>query len=778
MKLQELIEDPLKDRMLALARVLWVALLVYTIGYYLASVPIHFRQLQLIVQTPQLWMQLTYGEAIALRGIGLSMQFFAAYFVIYETLVVILFVTVAVFVFWSRRNDGMAIFASGVAILYGVTSVPSIQALSAGRFMSHIQVDLLMALGLGFPLLLFYIFPDGKFVPAWTRWLAVFWVSWVIVSAFFPAINPDRLVYPLPFVIKSAWYSTGIIAQIYRYLRKATRLQRQQTKWVVSGFIAVFAGFFLFNLPFMMIEPIHQPGLTRVLYVMTGYPLLVLIPSLLVPVSIGFAVLRYKLWDIDILINQALVYTVLTGMLALFYFSIVIVLQGLFSTLTGQNRAGIVTVISTLSIAAMFVPLRTRIQYGIDQRFFRSKYNAAKILAAFSANLRDEIDLARLIERLEQVIFDTMQPAYILTWLKNKSGFKVYGLGEEPPGEIPYNDTLVETLSRSKGLLIVDEQELESPYLQQLKTHRAKAIIPLISRGELIGWNTLGARLSGQDYAQSDRRLLDTLASQAAPPVQVAHLLLKQKAEALERERFANELALARDIQQTLLPKSLPSLPGWQFAAHYQPARSVGGDFYDFLALPDGRLGVFIGDVTDKGIPAALVMAETRSVLRSLAQELVSPGKVFELANNRLDPDIPENMFVTCLYLLLDPAMGQITWANAGHDLPMQWKGDEICELKATGMPLGLMPGMRYDEKEAILHPGECLLLFTDGLVEGHNPAREMFGIPRVKEAFLKHAGEGDGLIPALLAELNAFTGPQWQQEDDVAIVVLKRLAG
>src|SRR5690242_7287114 len=135
-------------------------------------------------------------------------------------------------------------------------------------------------------------------------------------------------------------------------------------------------------------------------------------------------------------------------------------------------------------------------------------------------------------------------------------------------------------------------------------------------------------------------------------------------------------MRIARLIQQTLLPKELPALPGWNVAAYYQPARAVGGDFYDFLALGDGQLGMVIGDVTDKGVPAALVMATTRSILRTAAQGETSPGHVLQQANNLLCPDIPPKMFVTCLYAILDPEPGRIRYANAGHDLPYQRHAD------------------------------------------------------------------------------------------------------
>jgi serine phosphatase RsbU (regulator of sigma subunit) len=185
-------------------------------------------------------------------------------------------------------------------------------------------------------------------------------------------------------------------------------------------------------------------------------------------------------------------------------------------------------------------------------------------------------------------------------------------------------------------------------------------------------------------------------------------------------------------IQQQLLPKELPTLPGWRIAAYYQPARAIGGDFYDFLELPDGQLALVAGDVTDKGIPAALVMTTTHSIFRGDAPGLVSPGAVLERANNRLYSAIPAHMFVTCLYAKLDPVTGRLRYANAGHNLPYVATADGVTELRATGMSLGAMPDMTYEENETYLSPGDCILLNSDGLAEAHNSAGEMFGFPRL----------------------------------------------
>jgi anti-sigma regulatory factor (Ser/Thr protein kinase) len=257
----------------------------------------------------------------------------------------------------------------------------------------------------------------------------------------------------------------------------------------------------------------------------------------------------------------------------------------------------------------------------------------------------------------------------------------------------------------------------------------------------------------------------------------VAQLVRQQEAEVRNRERLEQELRVAQLIQQQFLPKEVPKLPGWQIAAYYQPARVVGGDFYDFIELGDGQIGLVVGDVTDKGVPAALVMATTHSILRGEAPRLHSPGEVLKHANDRLYPEIPARMFVTCLYAVLEPATGRLRYANAGHNLPYLRSGDQVHELRATGMPLGLMPDMSYEENETTLAPGESLLLHSDGLAEAHAVDREMYGFPRLMRLVCSHEG-GGRLIDALLGDLRDFTGEAWEQEDDITLVTLQRSGG
>ena len=356
---------------------------------------------------------------------------------------------------------------------------------------------------------------------------------------------------------------------------------------------------------------------------------------------------------------------------------------------------------------------------------------------------------------------------------------------EEAPGmqpvevidlNLPPSDPLAAYLLSVSGVVEVDRLNLDSPALRQLKENQVKLIVPLVSQGELIGLLNLGPRRSEQEYSTDDRRLLNTLATQAAPALRVAQLVQQQQAEARQLERIEQELRVARVIQQTLLPKEVPQLDGWEISALWQPARAVSGDFYDFFSFQDGRLGLVIADVTDKGVPAALVMATTRSILRSATERWDSPGEILFQANNLLCPDIPPNMYVTCLYAVLDPANGQLKYANAGHPPPYQRCSDQVIELRARGMPLGLMPEMVYEEKETTLASGDSVFFYSDGLVEAHNPQEAMFGFPHLRQTLADNQCPED-LVQCLLGELDDFTGPDWVQEDDVTFLTLQRFA-
>lgn len=339
--------------------------------------------------------------------------------------------------------------------------------------------------------------------------------------------------------------------------------------------------------------------------------------------------------------------------------------------------------------------------------------------------------------------------------------------------EIDDGDPLLDFLQTAPGPLEIATLPQFSPAVQRMQAQGVRVVVPLITSGELVGVIALGARRSERTYTRTDKRLLDSLARYAAPALRLGQLMREQEAEARERERVDQELHVAQLVQQQFLPHELPELRGWQLSAFYRPAATIGGDFYDLIELDDGRIMVVEGDVTGHGVPAALVMASTHALLRSTAGVTKRPGEVLRRVNELLVPQIPANMFVTCLALVIDLETGRTQFANAGHNLPYIRRGDKVIQLEARGMPLGLMLDSAYDEIDTMIETDDLILLYSDGITEQHNVAGEMFGLERT-EALVGEATSGDDLIDRSVAKLTAFSGDN-QQEDDITLVTLHR---
>jgi serine phosphatase RsbU (regulator of sigma subunit)/predicted ester cyclase len=345
--------------------------------------------------------------------------------------------------------------------------------------------------------------------------------------------------------------------------------------------------------------------------------------------------------------------------------------------------------------------------------------------------------------------------------------------GQEPDREDYLRGIAAFHAALSPGRLIIEDQVAGND-----KVVTRFIVHAIHDGGELMGVAPTGRELTNRAIVV--HRIVEGKIAEEWGMGTIGATLRKQRLEQeiSERERVEQELGVARRIQQASLPEKVPELEGWQISPFYRPAREVGGDFYDFFELEDGQLGLVVGDATGKGVPAALVMASARSMLRAIAQALgsSSPGDVLRRVNDVLVTDIPPNMFVTCFCAILEPGSGSLTYANAGHDLPyvLRGSGGECEELRARGMPLGIMPGMSYEEKETTLNNGEAALLYSDGLVEAHDPKGEMFGFPRLRELIAEHR-EKRSLGDSLLEELYSFVGEGWKQEDDITLLTLRR---
>jgi hypothetical protein len=405
----------LQGRWLLLARVGWVALVILTLGIFFASLPVYIA----LQQTPCAGAACAYGIGLTpeqvgvLKGMGLSPVAYAAYYVAFTLAIMVVCLGVSIVIAWRRSDDGMAMLVALMLVTLGTFAVTSTVPTSP----SPLQVpnECLYFLALSLLVLVFLLFPSRQFVPRWTRWTIVVFLVGQVPYTFFP--HASFTLNALGYFILLGESAILVVVQLYRYRRVSSPLQRQQTKWVVFGFavpITVFVGGTVLYLIFPALAESHSPYGAPYQLALNAISTFL---TLLIPLSFGFAMLRNRLWEIDVLINRTLVYGVLTAILTAVYVGLVIGLTALLHGIISQ-ASGVASVISTLAIYFLFQPLRRRIQRIIDRRFYRSKYDAAKIIEAFSATLRNEVDLEQLREHLLAVVQETIQPAHVSLWLR------------------------------------------------------------------------------------------------------------------------------------------------------------------------------------------------------------------------------------------------------------------------------------------------------------------------------------------------------------------------
>jgi hypothetical protein len=411
---------PLSGHRLFLARLGWLAVFVVTIGLFFAHTPAHYDSL-ISFSDPELD---TATVRANLESADISIERYATYLLGISVASALVWVVVGTVIFWRRSDNWMALFASMCLITNGIFGLPggSAEALANQYSTAWLPVQLLALFSTVSIYTFVLIFPNARFVPRWTRWAVIFFAVHDVFYYLFPnsIFNIAKSFYLLDFVVLLIAVCIAIGSQLYRYRYVSTPVERQQTKWVVFGVVSASLGVLTLEVPISG-SPLGQFSPLHALAIEAG----LFSSQLLIPLSIGVAIIHDRLWDIDVVINRTLVYGALTAMLALVYFGGVAATEAIFRVLTGQEQQPqLAVVISTLVIAGLFNPLRRGIQYLIDRRFYRRKYDARKTLEAFSAKLRDETDLHALTEDLVGVVRETMQPTHVSLWLRPEAGAK------------------------------------------------------------------------------------------------------------------------------------------------------------------------------------------------------------------------------------------------------------------------------------------------------------------------------------------------------------------
>ncbi len=398
-------------------RVVWVSLVVFTAALFIIAIPQRFAQLRTPTPTgDDALVILSLTEAALLQQHGIPITAYAGYFIALETIFAAIFALIGIAIVLRKPDEPLAFFASATLVTFGVLIPGTIRVLDIPASSFELPVHLIQVIGWISFFTCLYVFPDGRFVPRAMRLILIPFGIWGIAWIFIPAANAFNWDLPHALLAFGAVFASGVLVQGYRYRYISNHVERLQTRWVVLGFAAAAVGTFAFLIPPLAMPPLRESGLPRVAFHIVGITVFA-ISILLMPLSLDFAIRRYRLWAIDPIINRALVYVSVTATLVLVYAVSIIVLQSLAYALMGNYRSGIAAVVSTLLIAALFNPLRARIQNVIDRRFYRRKYDAARALEAFGASLRSQVDLEHLTDDMLRIVEDTMQPAHQSVWL-------------------------------------------------------------------------------------------------------------------------------------------------------------------------------------------------------------------------------------------------------------------------------------------------------------------------------------------------------------------------
>jgi len=524
----------------------------------------------------------------------------------------------------------------------------------------------------------------------------------------------------------------------------------------------------------------------------------VLIPCFLMlalfPITLAYVIVVQRALDVRVVIRQGLRYALArrtVRALQIILFAVVILGALMLATDPSRNRPQKIQAMAWGVIGAVLVSRGgERLRGWVDRRFFREAYNAEQILRELSDQVRTMVETGPLLETVAKQISGSMHVPRVAMLVKDDGHYgAAYALGfEEPPGIVFETSAgTVEQLKRQREPLrvyfddpdswIYREPSVKESERQQLQRLDTQLLLPLAFKDKLIGFMSLSPKKSEEPYSTSDVQLLDSVATQAGLALENSHLTEAIASEVAQRERLNRELEIAREVQERLFPQNYPPVPGLDYAGRCRPALGVGGDYYDFLELADGCLGIGIGDISGKGIPAALLMASLQASLRG---QTISGGsdlaKLMSNVNRLIFDTSPSNRYATFFYGQYEPATRQFTFVNGGHNPPMVFRNGDVLRLEDGGPVVGLFKAARYSQAKLELAAGDVLLLYTDGISEAMNAADEEWGEERMIEAVRAcQSRPALEMIDDLMGAADAFVAGA-PQHDDMTIMVVKVL--
>jgi sigma-B regulation protein RsbU (phosphoserine phosphatase) len=509
------------------------------------------------------------------------------------------------------------------------------------------------------------------------------------------------------------------------------------------------------------------------------------------PITLAYVILVDRAMDVRVAVRQGLKYAATRGAIRVLVFAILVgVLWTAYRLVSdpNANRPRQLQAIALGMAAVVVVPRGAeKLFRWTDRRFFREAYDAERVLTELSDEVRTIVETDTLLDTVLERIGTTLHVERLAVYLREGEGFvpsRFRGYDLLPAVTVKPLVENLRAVATSGKAIRVRHDDPESPIRRSALQEEVRAaldrlgvelVLPLLGKRDVLGFVTLGPKKSEEPYSASDAKLLGSVAAQTGLALENSRLTATVAHEIARRERMSREIEIARDVQTKLFPQRMPAIPGVDCAGACRPAQGVGGDYYDFLALPGGKLGVALGDVAGKGIPAALLMASLQASLRG--QRLSGPSDLAHMMTNmnRLIFDSsPENRYATFFYGELDPATHRMDYVNAGHNAPMIFRASgELERLKATGPVIGLVDGGRYEQRSTTLAPGDMLVVYSDGISEAMNTADEEWGEEKLAASVRERRdGASQTLIAHLFERADAFAAGAIQHDDMTLVVV------
>ena len=511
------------------------------------------------------------------------------------------------------------------------------------------------------------------------------------------------------------------------------------------------------------------------------------LPLIIFPATIAYAIAKHNLFDVDVYIKRAVGYVIMTAIIVCVYLGISIPLN----VIAGQYeiaKSQAFPILFTLGVILIFNPLYTRVQAFVDRIFFRKEYDYSKIVDKISGAITSEINLGEILKQLVATFIDEMfiDTSSVMLLDSAGTGYKVYMADGERRMDVEEialkrSEPLVKIIEKKKQE-ITKYDVLEDPKYKAVskncasnfETLHASLMVPMVFKKEVIGFLNLGEKKSGKFFNREDIDILNTIANQGAVAIENARLFQ----ENLEKQRMEEELAIGRELQMSMLPAECPQIDGFKVAAFSEPAREVGGDFYDFIEISENELGIVVGDVTGKSVSGALVMSASRSIFRMLGDQKLTVSESMMHANRRTKKDIKTGMFVALLYAILRAEDKSLSLCSAGQTQPIFRSASSgeavLVETRGDTFPLGILNEAGYEDTKLQLEAGDRVILYTDGIVEAMNEQKEMFGFDRLLEVIQKSETKtAETLLEEIKSSVNDFAG-RAIQHDDITIIVVQ----